>query len=139
LTDPVDGTRAPGDVRRSLMDALAPVAAALGGSLVDVEELAGADIPLCWDGQVMGGLRVPSDVLGGTDSGLHGALGRMIEQVEDELRGRLPDLSREGKQRAVRLLDERGAFLLRRSVEDVADALGVSRITVYNYLNAIRP
>ena len=38
---------------------------------------------------------------------------------------------------AVRLLDERGAFILRRAVEEVADAMGVSRITVYNYLNAI--
>ena len=56
-----------------------------------------------------------------------------------ELGGQLPDLSREDKQRAVRLLDERGAFLLRRSVDEVADALGVSRITVYNYLNAVRP
>jgi predicted transcriptional regulator YheO len=37
----------------------------------------------------------------------------------------------------VRLLDERGAFQLRKSIEDVADALGVSRITVYNYLNAV--
>ena len=46
-------------------------------------------------------------------------------------------LGREDKQRAVRLLDERGAFTLRRAVEDVADAMGVSRITVYNYLNAI--
>jgi predicted transcriptional regulator YheO len=63
----------------------------------------------------------------------------MIEQVEVELGGQLPDLSREDKQRAVRLLDERGAFLLRRSVDEVADALGVSRITVYNYLNAVRP
>jgi len=34
--------------------------------------------------------------------------------------------------------DSRGAFVLRRSVEDVADALDVSRITVYNYLNAMR-
>ena len=63
----------------------------------------------------------------------------MIEQVEVELGGRLSDLSREDKQRAVRLLDERGAFLLRRSVDEVAGALGVSRITVYNYLNAVRP
>ena len=76
--------------------------------------------------------------LAASDEGLHGALGRLIEQVEEELGGRLADLSREGKQRAVRLLDDRGAFLLRRSVDDVADALGVSRITVYNYLNAIR-
>jgi hypothetical protein len=127
------------DVRRSLMEALGPVAAALGGSLVDEGELDAADIPLHWHGQLVGGLRVPPEVLNGVDGDLHGALGRMIEQVEDELSARLPDLSREGKQRAVRLLDERGAFLLRRSVEDVADALGVSRITVYNYLNAIRP
>ena len=49
----------------------------------------------------------------------------------------LPSLSREEKQRAIRLLDERGAFILRRAVEDVADAMGVSRITVYNYLNAL--
>ena len=36
----------------------------------------------------------------------------------------------------MRLLDERGAFRLRKAVEDVADALGVSRFTVYNYLGA---
>ena len=31
---------------------------------------------------------------------------------------------------------ERGAFELRRSVEAVAEAMGVSRFTIYNYLNA---
>ena len=46
-------------------------------------------------------------------------------------------LGHEDKQRAVRLLDQSGAFILRRAVEDVADAMGVSRITVYNYLNAL--
>ena len=112
-----------------LFDALAPVADALGASLVRGAELDPADIPLRWDGEIVGGLRLPQ---------LHGALYRLIEQVERELGGRLPELSREAKQRAVHLLDDRGAFLLRRSVEDVADALGVSRITVYNYLNAIR-
>jgi len=68
---------------------------------------------------------------------LQGALDRMIAQVERELGAPLEKLSREDKQRAVRLLDERGAFTLRKSIEDVADALGVSRITVYNYLNAV--
>ncbi len=165
-TEPEHGGLDTDDGRRSLMEALGPVAAALGGSLVGDDELGPADIPLRWHGRLVGGLRVPAEVLiaifattsrqmasrpppsrhvrdpgvvNGVDGDLHGALGRMIEQVEDELGARLPDLSREGKQRAVRLLDERGAFLLRRSVEDVADALGVSRITVYNYLNAIRP
>ena len=59
-------------------------------------------------------------------------------RIEEELGAPLPDLDRTGKQIAVRLLDERGAFLLRRSIEDIADLMGVSRITIYNYLNAIR-
>jgi predicted transcriptional regulator YheO len=57
--------------------------------------------------------------------------------VEKELGAKLALLSRSEKQRAIRLLDERGAFILRRAVEDVADAMGVSRITVYNYLNSL--
>ena len=68
---------------------------------------------------------------------LQGALDRLIATVETELGGPLHQLSREDKQRAVRLLDQSGAFILRRAVEDVADAMGVSRITVYNYLNAL--
>jgi uncharacterized protein YqgV (UPF0045/DUF77 family) len=64
-------------------------------------------------------------------------LDRLIDQVERELGARLGELSREGKQRAVKRLDECGAFDLRRSTEAVADALGVSRITVYNYLNKL--
>ena len=68
---------------------------------------------------------------------IYGALERLIAQVERELGARLQELSRSDKQVAVRMLDQRGAFTLRRAVEDVADAMGVSRITVYNYLNAL--
>jgi uncharacterized protein YqgV (UPF0045/DUF77 family) len=67
---------------------------------------------------------------------LHDALTRLIADVEHELGAPLAVLSREAKQAAVRMLDARGAFLLRKAVEDVADAMGVSRITIYNYLNA---
>jgi superoxide dismutase len=42
----------------------------------------------------------------------------------------------EDKQAAVQMLHDRGAFELRRSVEAVAEAMGVSRFTIYNYLNA---
>jgi hypothetical protein len=122
-----DDDRAP---RHPLLVAVEELASAVGGELVDDPQLIEAgDLPLSWEGTTVGAFRLPQ---------LHGALDRLIEQVERELGGRLPDLSREGKQVAVRLLDDRGAFLLRRSVEDVADALGVSRITVYNYLNAMR-
>jgi DNA binding protein with HTH domain len=110
------------------LEAMRPVARALGARIVSAKRMQPADIPLQWRGEVVAALRVPD---------LQGALDRMIGQVERELGGRLHELSREHKQRAVRLLDERGAFTLRKSIEDVADALGVSRITVYNYLNAV--
>lgn len=109
--------------------ALRPVADALGAEIVDPAMADAADIPLKWEGTLVGALRLPQ---------LQGALNRLIENVERELGGRLHELTREDKQRAVKLLDDRGAFALRRSVEDVADAFGVSRITIYNYLNAIR-
>ena len=57
-----------------------------------------------------------------------------LSASEAEFGQPLRDLGRADKQRAVQRLDGLGAFVLRRSIEDVADALGVSRITVYNYL-----
>jgi hypothetical protein len=111
-----------------LIRAVRPLVQAVGATLVAADEREAADVPLVWEGEVVGAVRMPP---------LHGALDRLIDTVEAELGGPLPTLSREDKQRAVRLLDERGAFILRRAVEDVADAMGVSRITVYNYLNAI--
>ena len=117
--------------RHPLLVALDPVAAALGAQLVEgpglTDAMTDGDIPLRWDNQVVGALRPP---------GVHGTLDRLILAVEAELGGRLADLSRESKQEAVRRLDERGAFQLRKAVDQVADALGVSRFTVYNYLNA---
>ena len=111
-----------------LLDAVRPVVDALGATLVSAAEREPADVPLVWNGEIVGAVRMPP---------LHGALDRLIDSVETELGGPLPSLSREDKQLAVRLLDERGAFILRRAVEDVSDAMGVSRITIYNYLNAI--
>lgn len=68
---------------------------------------------------------------------LQEALAEMVQAIEREFGVVIDDWDRQQKQAAVRLLSERGAFLLRRSVEDVAEAMGVSRITIYNYLAAI--
>ena len=111
-----------------VIKAIKPVVDAVGATIVPADQREPADVPLNWQGELIGAVRMPP---------LHGALDRLIDTVEAELGGPLPSLSREDKQRAVRLLDERGAFILRRAVEDVADAMGVSRITIYNYLNAI--
>lgn len=114
--------------RHPLVLAVRPVAEALGATMLPVSEREPSDIPLMWEGAVLAVIR---------PAPLHGALDRLIESVERELGGRLSELGREDKQRAVRMLDDRGAFTLRRAVEDVSDSMGVSRITVYNYLNAI--
>ena len=111
-----------------LVAAVRPVVDAVGATLVPSSDREPSDVPLEWNGEIVAAVRLPP---------LHGALDRLIEGVEREMGGRLADLSREDKQAAIRLLDERGAFILRRAVEDVADVMGVSRITVYNYLNAI--
>jgi hypothetical protein len=110
------------------LDALRPVVEALGGALVTAEDAERSDVPVVWEGDVVGAVRPP---------GLHGALDRLLERVSEELGAPLGQLSREGKQRAVQLLDERGAFNFRKSVEDAAQALEVSRFTVYNYLSRI--
>lgn len=39
----------------------------------------------------------------------------------------------------VKTLDAKGAFLIKKSIDRVADYLGISRFTVYNYLNQEEP
>ncbi len=114
--------------RHPLVMAVKPIVEALGARIVPLAEREPGDVPLMWDGSEVAVVRMAP---------LHGALDRLIENVERDFGARLPQLSREEKQQAIRILDERGAFTLRRAVEDVADAMGVSRITVYNYLNAL--
>lgn len=110
--------------------AVRPVVEALGASVLPPGSGPGEplDIPLVWEGEVVGTVR---------PNGLNGALDRLLDRVAGELGAPLAELSRENKQRAVQLLEERGAFTLRKSVEEAAQALQVSRFTVYNYLSRI--
>lgn len=113
-------------VPHPLLDAVRPIADAIDATVVPLSRLRDGDIELRWDGEVVGGLRLPE---GGGGLEVH------VAAVELEIGASLGELSREDKQRAVKLLADRGAFRLRKSVEDVAALLGVSRFTVYNYLN----
>lgn len=115
-----------------LATAIAPLLDRIGATAVPVEQRRPGDVVLDWEGVPAVAVRLQSEEL-------TSALDRLISQVESELGARLPDLPRADKQRAVRLLEERGAFTLRKSVEGVAKALGVSRFTVYNYLNRENP
>src|SRR5690606_9232123 len=81
-----------------LLVAIAPVIDAVGARLVAADAAEASDVPLVWEGETIAAVRLPP---------LHGALDRLIDSVAAELGGPLPTLSREDKQRAVRLLDER--------------------------------
>jgi hypothetical protein len=116
-------------VDHPLFEALEPLLAVVGATVVEPDCIAGSDIPIEWEGELIGGVRLDS---------LSGALDRMVARIEQDLGGPLAELGRVEKQTAVRMLDEGGAFHLRRAIDSIADLMAVSRITIYNYLNAIR-
>ncbi|MFN8035124.1 MAG: helix-turn-helix domain-containing protein [Acidimicrobiia bacterium] len=117
-------------MQEPLAKAIAPLLDAIDAQAVPKHSIEPGDIPIRWRGKVAFGVRVNST------PDLRGALDRLIGAAEREIGRTVDQLNREEKQQMVALLDDLGAFTLRKSVEDVADALGVSRFTVYNYLNA---
>ncbi len=125
-----DDKAAPSVELQEFLVHLAPIVNAFGGTIVSVSEADPADTPISWRGTVVGYVR---------GSELHGALDRLVAVVEREAGFNFEEMNRSQKQTAVRRLDELGAFLLRGSVEDIAQLMGVSRVTLYSYLNAIRP
>ncbi len=130
--------------RLELEQALQPLLSRVGGRVV-TDAVETQDVEVGWPGGPT--VRVRLDAASGGSvvvaanpsvtepASLSDGLARLIAEVERELGGDLADLPRDGKQRAVRLLEERGAFEMRRSAETVAQALGVTRFTVYNYLH----
>jgi uncharacterized protein YqgV (UPF0045/DUF77 family) len=125
-------TLSPGGEADQFLAAVRPVARALGGRVVGADGMSDDAVPLVWKGQVIGAVERP------VTADLRNGLTNLVSQIEADLGAPLADLSRTDKQRAVRMLDERGAFAVRNAVDEVADAMGVSRVTVYNYLNSTR-
>ncbi|RNI24439.1 helix-turn-helix domain-containing protein [Flexivirga caeni] len=114
----------------SFVAALQPLLDRVGATVVDRDPQPD-DVPITWNGSTIH-VRVAND------RDLSDGLARLIQSVETELGSSLAALSRTQKQHAVRLLEERGAFEMRRSAETVAEAMGMSRFTIYNYLNRVR-
>jgi len=108
--------------------AVKPLVDAIGATEIPVGEAVDGDVILEWKGEPVVAVRLV-DII---------SLPRLVAGVEEQLGSPLAKLDRADKQRAVRLLDERGAFQLRKSIEDVGEAMGVSRITIYNYLNVLK-
>ncbi|QUN15282.1 helix-turn-helix domain-containing protein [Nocardia seriolae] len=121
------------DAKHPVLVTLAPILEKTGGRFVPAHEALADDIPVVWEGKTLACVR-----FGAPEPDTLGGLEKLLEEVAGELGGPLTALPRADKQRAVRLLEERGAFTFRKSAETVAAALGVTRFTVYNYLNRER-
>lgn len=61
----------------------------------------------------------------------------LIDQALAESPVPLQDMKKRHKLNVVRILDERGFFLIKDGVEMIAARLGVTRFTIYNYLNEV--
>ncbi|MDT0442158.1 helix-turn-helix domain-containing protein [Streptomyces johnsoniae] len=117
---------AEGAARAEFIAAVTPLVDAIGGELLAPEQARDDDVVLSWAGGPVAAVRLPL-----LSESLDHILGELARQ-----HGRpLAELDRRTKQQVVRRLETRGAFALRHGVETVAAALGVSRFTVYNYLN----
>jgi len=67
-----------------------------------------------------------------------------VEEIVDQLIQQIiqnsvhPVMKRHEKVELIRFMDEKGIFLMKGSVEKVASLLGVSKVTVYSYLDDIK-
>ncbi|WP_308315443.1 helix-turn-helix domain-containing protein [Streptomyces sp. ISL-100] len=109
-----------------LVIAVKPLVDAMGGEMMVPERAGGDDVVLAWEGRDVVAVRLPQ---------LSDSLDHILAALERRHGLPLAELDRKEKQSVVRILEARGAFSVRHGVETVASALGVSRFTVYNYLN----
>ena len=109
------------------------------GLNLDVSELVRAQRTLAGLATVGGpdsiGLPETEELFGGD---IRDVLAGMISAILSDM-GKTPaTMSRDEKMEVVARLEERGAFLVKRSAEQVAEALDLSRFTVFSYLKEIR-
>lgn len=117
MTEPVD---------HPFVQAVKPLVDAMGGQMIAPDQAQGDDVVLTWEGRERVAVRLPH---------LSDSLDHILAELQRRHGMPLAELDRKTKQSVVRILESRGAFSVRHGVETVAGALGVSRFTVYNYLN----
>ncbi|MEW1656099.1 helix-turn-helix domain-containing protein [Streptomyces sp. NPDC093707] len=117
MTEPVD---------HPFVRAVKPLVDAMGAQMIAPDQAGGDDVVLSWEGEDRMAVRLPH---------LSDSLDHILAELQRRHGMPLSELDRKAKQSVVRILESRGAFSVRHGVETVAAALGVSRFTVYNYLN----
>ena len=75
-----------------------------------------------------------------SDDEPEGHVAEMVTALIDNIIGDGPTdaLSREERVEKVRFMEAKGIFLMKGSVEQVAQRLGINKVTVYSYLDEIR-
>lgn len=67
-----------------------------------------------------------------------------VVEIADDLIDRIitnfatDDLKRKEKVQLIKFMDEKGIFLIKGSIDKVAEKLGISKVTVYSYLDEIK-
>ena len=65
-------------------------------------------------------------------------VGSLVEQIVGEIGKQPSSMATEERFQFVRTLEEKGTFLIKGAVEQVASVTGVSKYTIYSYLQKIR-
>lgn len=91
-----------------------------------LDELVGRDVPSALDTEEVFGTEI-GDVLDG-----------MVQLAVSRVGIPVNAMTRDDKVAVVRLLDRKGAFLVKRAIDRIARVLRVSRVTAYNYLEEAR-
>ena len=69
---------------------------------------------------------------------IQGTIHSILREAVNEIGAELPIMSKEDKIELIARLDEKGAFQVKRAVPMIAEELGLSRSTIYNYLTEAR-
>lgn len=65
-------------------------------------------------------------------------LDMLLDECVKKLEKNIDEMSKDDKVAAVKFLDEKGVFLVKKSTDKVASFFNISKFTLYNYLDEIR-
>lgn len=71
-------------------------------------------------------------------SNVNDLLDTLIQEAQERIDKPVAVMTKEDKMRMIALLDEKGAFLIKKSGEKICAYLGISKYTLYNYLDEVK-
>jgi len=65
-------------------------------------------------------------------------LALLIQEAQNHVGKPVAHMSKEDKIKGIKYLDEKGAFLIQKSGDKICEYYGISKYTLYNYLDTVR-